>query len=132
MLNVCRNKAIEIRGFKVTDRNHYFVAVNDTIELQFIAEGRNGGLYFKPVGYIDKSNGRVYKAQRYLYKYIPEVRELASYLAENNYLWDYVQQRPFLNAKIDAMKSIDKTREHDGKPPLYKEYLESFDYSLID
>ena len=132
MMNVCRNKAIEIKGYTVTDRGQFFVAVNDSIELQFIAEGRNGGLYFHVVGYVNKSNGRVYKAQRYLYKHISTAGMIANYLAENNYLWDYKQQRPFLEAKVSEMKKVDKVRISEGKAPLYKEYLDNFDYYLID
>ena len=81
---------------------------------------------------FNKSNGRNYQAQRYIMKYISVIGGIAMQLAEMNYLWDYIQQRPFLNAKIDAMKKIDKYRESIGMKPLYSEYLESFDYSILD
>lgn len=100
MMNVCHNTPITINGYSVLSLNGgNFQAENKEGKIFFLAEGRNGGLYTKVTGYYNKITNKRYNAQRYLYKYIHTVQGISFYLADNNYLWDYVQQRPFLEAR---------------------------------
>lgn len=71
-----------------------FTATTNDYSIYFKAEGRNGGLYFNIISVT--YNNKTYKAQRYHYKYIIVVREISIKLRKNNYLWDYVQQKPLL------------------------------------
>lgn len=52
------------------------------------------GLYFKIISLYD--NGRHYRAQRFLYKYLILVRELSYKLLLNNSVWSYAHNVPAL------------------------------------
>lgn len=78
-----------IYGFKIIlDKNTYIC---------FEAEGKNGGLYSKIKSLV--KNNRAYTAQRYLYKYIPFIREATFILCLNNYLWDYEVNEPLMELR---------------------------------
>jgi hypothetical protein len=120
MMNVCHNEAIIINGYSVTGGNGgNFTAQNEKVSIFFLAEGRDGGLYTKVTGYYDKVKDRRYNGQRYLYKYICPIQAIGFYLADNNYLWDYVQQRPFIEAREDAKRKHNEQRAAEGKKPIY-------------
>ena len=120
MMNVCHNTPITINGYSVLSLNGgNFQAENKEGKIFFLAEGRNGGLYTKVTGYYNKITNKRYNAQRYLYKYIHTVQGISFYLADNNYLWDYVQQRPFLEAREDAKRKYNEQRIKEGKKPIY-------------
>ena len=120
-MNACYNKAVKIEGWTVRDNNYYFSARNDISgnRIDFIAEGRNGGLYFHVEGFYNRLTDRYYKAQRYTIKFIPQVRELAFYLAHNDYLWDYGTQTPFLESRENEKRRINAKRIAAGRVPLY-------------
>ena len=119
MLNTCHNTPITINGYKITELNGgNFKAENNEI-IFFNAEGRNGALYFNVTGYYNKQTKKSYQAQKYLNKYIQTVREIAFYLADNNYLWDYIEQRPFLETREEAKIKINNQRITEGKKPIY-------------
>lgn len=122
-MNVCHNKPVIIAGYSVYDINGgQFRAVNADRVILFTAEGQNGGLYFNVNSYTCKTTGRCYHAQRYLYKYIPLVRAFAFYLADNNYLWDYKEQKPLTETRLAAMLKCDRVRAKGGRPLIYPEY----------
>jgi hypothetical protein len=123
MLNTLKNDTL-ILGYNIKGgMGGTFTASNDDYIINFIAEGRNGGLYTKCLGYYDKHTKRTYQAQRYLYKFIGVVQGIGYHLGENNILWDYKTQEPFRESKIKAMQKVDKERTRLGKTPLYTEYL---------
>lgn len=117
MLDTCYWENVTVNGWKIRDENQFFVAKKDEVQLAFTAEGRNGGLYFNVR--CAMVNGRYYQAQRYLYKFIPTVRDLAFYLADNNFLLDYTAQRPFLDVREENKRKVDAQRIASGQAPLY-------------
>ena len=97
-----------------------FTAFNNDICISFVADGRNGGLYWMPKSYFDKTKKRNYTAQRYLYKYIGLSRKLAECLFQNNCLWDYKTQEPLKDSMLKAKRKENQRREKQGKCPLYE------------
>lgn len=94
----CQNNSIQIGAYRVEEiGGGEFRAYNREETIIFKAEGRNGGLYFMPKSVY--KNGRLYTAGRFLQRYILTVRELAFYLADNDYLWDYLAQKPLLETR---------------------------------
>lgn len=94
-----------IYGFKIViDKNAYIC---------FEADGKNGGLCFKIKTLV--KNNRAYTAQRYLYKYIPFIREISFILCINNYLWDYELNEPLM-----------ESREKRGYNKNFSDYTQSF------
>lgn len=92
------NTPIHMNGYKVSEiGGGNFYAVNDNETVRFLVEGRNGGLYFKPIAVT--RNNRYYRAERFLFKYIRIVREIAFQLADNDYIWDYWAQAPLLETR---------------------------------
>jgi hypothetical protein len=111
---------VKINGYNVSDMNGgNFKAENEKGIIFFLAEGREAGHYFKVTGYYDKQKNRRYNAQKYLYKFIIPTREISFFLADNNYLWDYVLQIPFLEARENEKRRINNQRIAEGKKPLY-------------
>lgn len=122
-MNVCQNKPVTIAGYYIYYINGgRFRAVNTDRVIPFTAEGRNGGLYFNVNSYTDNATGRCYKVQRYLYKYIPLIHVFADYLADNDYLWDYEEQKPLTETRLSAMLKYDRARAKEGRPLVYQEY----------
>lgn len=122
-MNVCHNKPVNIAGYSVYDMNGgRFRAVNQDRIILFTAEGRSGGLYFNVDSYTDNATDRCYRAQRYLYKLIPIVRAFAFYLADNDYLWDYKEQKPLTETRLAAMLKCDRARAKEGRALIYPEY----------
>ena len=120
MMNVCHNTPIIVNGYTVQETcGGNFRAWNENVSILFLAEGRNGGLYWN-VKSITR-NGRTYTSQRYHYPYISIAGAIAMYLADNNYLWDYKAQAPLLETRKAAKQAINAQRIAVGKAPLYME-----------
>lgn len=116
-----------VNGYKIEELNGgHFIARNDDYSIMFIAEGRNGGLYTSVKSYTNKRNNRTYQAGRFTFKFISTVCGISATLAEMDVLWDYKLQKPFLEAKVEAMRKTDANRAKEGKEPLYSEYLNKF------
>lgn len=98
MLNSLKlNTSMEVNGKNFIlngGQGGRFTATTNDYSLYFNAEGRDGGLYFNIISVT--YNNKTYISQRYHYKYIPIVRDISIKLKENNYLWDYIQQKPLL------------------------------------
>lgn len=94
--------------------NGFKIVIDKNIYICFEAEGQNGGLYLNIKSIIN--NNRVYTAQRYLYKYIPFIRDISIILCLNNYLWDYEENKPLM-----------ESREKQG----YNQNLDVYSKSLI-
>lgn len=83
---------------KQVNTGAFFIHYNNDIIISFMAEGRSGGLYFK-INHLSVNN-RIYQAQRYHYKYTIFIREIATILLYNNYLWDYETNEPLEETRI--------------------------------
>lgn len=88
-----------------------FYATDGRYTIHFEAKYHNG-LYSKVIRYYDTLMKREYSAQRYLYKFINLVQELAFTLLQHGRLWDYKNNCP-------ALKTYKKDME-----PYYKKCLE--------
>lgn len=78
--------------------------------IYFTAEYKNG-TYCKVLS-AWKTDGRVYQAQRYLYKYIHIAQEYAFELLKSGELWDYNNQVPALESyKKDIKPYYEKCKK---------------------
>lgn len=103
-INTIGLNGIEVKGYKVTGGNGgHFWASDNNLSISFLAEGRGGSLYVSVDSYLDKNTGRQYRASRFTTKVFPIARMVAEVLVEENYIWDYVQQIPYLQAKNEAI-----------------------------
>jgi hypothetical protein len=91
MLNKIKiNKPLIYKEWKITEVNNpIFKANNGDYVITFEVEYKYG-MYDKIKGVYDINKNRYYTAERYFYKYIPLIREIAFDLLKNNLLWDYV------------------------------------------
>ncbi len=64
-----------------------FVLNTNDYRIGFVAEIRNGGLYFKPNWNYCKNKDRRYNAMRYQYKFIPLIREVAFKMRKKGMLY---------------------------------------------
>lgn len=72
-----------------------FYATDGRYTIHFEAGYRNG-LYSKVIRYYDTLRKRQYSAQRFLYKFIRPVSDIAFILLKNGRLWDYENCCPAL------------------------------------
>lgn len=117
------NPIITVDGWNVYNEPHGFYCNNNGKTLWFTAEYKNG-LYFQIKSYSDGK--RCYTAQRYMYKVIPLVREMAFNLLKAGALWDYKNGCPALESyKKDVAPYYHKCKENGLSLYGDAEFLES-------
>ena len=77
--------------------NAFIIEIDESTKILFESYGSDGALNFKIKSII--KNKRVFKAQRFFYKYIPFIRDVSSILLFNNVLWDYKQNEPLWDVR---------------------------------
>lgn len=105
-------KELRINDWKIVENvGSGFYVCNGRNSIYFRAEYK-GGLYFKILSYYSIQQKRCYTAERYFYKIIPIVRELAFELLKRGMLWDYNNQVPALETyKKDMFAYYSKCKE---------------------
>ena len=104
------NPVITVNGWNVYSEPHGFYCANNGKTIWFTAEYRKG-TYFNVKSYSDGK--RCYTAERYFYKLIPLVREMAFELLKAGKRWDYKNNRPALESyKKDIAPYYNKCKEN--------------------
>mgnify|MGYP004474848739 CR=1 FL=1 len=87
---------LSYNGWKITESMPGdFYATNGKYNIHFQAEYKPG-LYSKVLGYYDIKKDRYYSAQRFLYKFINLIQEMAFTLLQHGRLWDCKNNCPAL------------------------------------
>ena len=98
-LNVLQTKGIEIFGMKLTNiKGETFMLNDNEKRIIFTVSGENGKLKKVITSVYYKLKNREYYAHRYTKKFTTIVNDVCSFLAINNYVWDYGINKPFLVA----------------------------------
>lgn len=72
----------KVNGFTIRDKNGLsrYTAENENIIIVFDTDAGTGRNYSKILWYTDKRNGRQYRGQRFLYKYVSTVQGFSNHL----------------------------------------------------
>lgn len=103
MIKSLRNKyyyiLLDNNKYRIIENNSntFIIEMDETIKILFEAFGSDGALNFKIKSIITKK--RIFQAQRFLYKYIPFIRDVSSILLYNNVLWDCKQNEPLWDVR---------------------------------